>query len=741
MKFEIGIENSVFESNVDEKSIDFSFNEEMVFDILQNRLYKHKIRTLTQEYLSNGRDACREAGRENIPLRVTLPTMVDPVLKIRDFGVGMTEDRAKGIFTRFGSSTKRADNKQTGGFGIGSKSAFSYTDHFTVVTYVDGIAYSYLCHISQTKRGQLTPLGQTPTTELNGTEIQITLKDPKKDIKDFVNAVFRATIFWDIQPEILGILPEEVPAFYKTGIINPLFSHDNWKIYPANTLNNFVNGGIYGRENLLFIVDGIPYSPPTAMLNDFEPLKKIKEFINNDYCLTLNLATGDVHFASDRENIEGSDYSIAQIQKFSTELLESLTNFFNKYNSEATDIHELAFKNASSRRIIKGSVGRKSIKVNGLDVIISPEHTRFFSKDLTDCFLIERFWKVSKRGKTKIEVSHFPQDGEFTYRDSTVLEEKKINVGLVLLDVVEGPRKKNARIRKLLESLDSKIDSIYLLTPTEGPLRSNQSHEDIYKLLEVFQCKKLSSIEPPVIVRVQKEKIEETVVPLNFFNFGRYDVGKKMDHLDLEDIEESQDEDFKQYVYYDNRIGLSNDLKSDKVIEIAKFLDDNNYKLCSYSSQKSLSKIKDNPMFIDFFEFKLKINEYIPLDNSIKEMVLNNLWKGAGNLDKFSAHKDKFLDPEIQKILSLKKENAPTTKSNLSIQTAKFLYGIEVEANIEIAKMTEKVMEIEKKYPILKAFQYEYSWKNDSDGSLANSQIVEYINLKYKESLQIKSEE
>src|SRR5574343_369620 len=99
-------------------------------------LYKYPIRTVCQEYICNARDAMREAGTfGKMPMKISVPNNFSPVFKVRDYGVGLSPDRVRNVFVNYGSSTKRNTNTQTGGFGIGAKSAFAITDSFVVVSF------------------------------------------------------------------------------------------------------------------------------------------------------------------------------------------------------------------------------------------------------------------------------------------------------------------------------------------------------------------------------------------------------------------------------------------------------------------------------------------------------------------------------------------------------------------------------------------------------------------------------
>jgi len=194
---------NTMKTNVKVKSKEFGIGDvSAVIEILRSKLYSNPIQTLVQEYLCNGRDAMREINSKK-SIQVTVPVPLNPVFKVRDFGPGVNPDRMENVFIMYGASTKRKSNKQTGGFGIGSKIAWAYTDSFTITTFIDGIKRVYCAHIGVNKNGMLDLLSTEKTNERNGTEIQLAVSGD--DLHAFKNAIFRATYFWTEKVEFLGL--------------------------------------------------------------------------------------------------------------------------------------------------------------------------------------------------------------------------------------------------------------------------------------------------------------------------------------------------------------------------------------------------------------------------------------------------------------------------------------------------------------------------------------------------------
>jgi hypothetical protein len=115
------------------KTIDFGIsNSAEFFDILSRTLYTDQILAVVREVLCNAWDAHIAAGRTNTPIQITLDS---DSFVVRDFGFGIPHDDIGPIYGVYGNSTKKNDGLQTGGFGLGCKAPFAYTDHFEVISH------------------------------------------------------------------------------------------------------------------------------------------------------------------------------------------------------------------------------------------------------------------------------------------------------------------------------------------------------------------------------------------------------------------------------------------------------------------------------------------------------------------------------------------------------------------------------------------------------------------------------
>ena len=297
------------DSNVEPtKALNFGISDvRLVVDIL-SKLYAYPIRTLVQEYVCNGRDAMREAGTwGKQAIEITVPNTLDPVFKVRDYGVGITPDRMENIFVNYGSSTKRNTNAQTGGFGIGAKSAFSYTDSFTITSFVNGTKYIYVAHLADD--GGVNLISKESTTEPNGVEISIGVKP--KDIADFREAVQRCVRFWQEPIKFIG-------------------SKDIYQLKPTLTLGNMTVYDSHSNESrTIYLIDGIEYGlmeePPT----NYWVRRVSSDLQSGNYIVAINVGNGHFKIASSRERLENNDDNKLKQDKMLADCRSKIDNVIN----------------------------------------------------------------------------------------------------------------------------------------------------------------------------------------------------------------------------------------------------------------------------------------------------------------------------------------------------------------------------------------------------------------------------
>ena len=124
--------------------------------------------------------------------------MINPMLEIEDYGVGLSHDQVMNLFTTFFESTKTGSNDFVGALGLGSKSPFSYTDNFTITSVKDGIRNAYSAYKTDAGVPAIARMHTESTDAGNGVLIQIAVKT--SDFNTFESNARAAFQFFDQLP-------------------------------------------------------------------------------------------------------------------------------------------------------------------------------------------------------------------------------------------------------------------------------------------------------------------------------------------------------------------------------------------------------------------------------------------------------------------------------------------------------------------------------------------------------------
>ena len=171
------------------------------FQILSSGLYSDKKKAIVRELLANAVDAHIAAHNPESPL-VHLPNQFEPFFSIRDYGTGLSDESIFTVYTTYFESTKTESNDYTGCLGLGSKSPFSYVDSFTVIGYFDGVKRTYNAYLNEHGVPAIARLHEEATTEHNGLEIIIPVKDT--DFDEFRMKLETVAKRFKIQPKVVG---------------------------------------------------------------------------------------------------------------------------------------------------------------------------------------------------------------------------------------------------------------------------------------------------------------------------------------------------------------------------------------------------------------------------------------------------------------------------------------------------------------------------------------------------------
>jgi len=370
----------------------------VILEILRTKIYKNPILAICREITCNARDAHREVGTPNKPIEIHLPHHWSTNLIIKDYGPGISPDRMENIFVNFGSSTKRLDNVQTGGFGLGAKTPFAYSDIFTIRTVFNGVKYVYSAYIDESKVGKMTLLHQDKTDEPNSTAIEIPVL--KNDYETFAKQIVNVTQHWDVKPNIHG---DTIPA-WKLYTYN--YSGDGWK-YPQPEKYIYY----YNSPKPLAIVDGIPYSIDPyngiSQANDQQ-----KTVLNIGFHIWFNV--GELSLAASRDNIHYDDNTQKIILERANGIIKDLNNIIsneienaNSY-TEACNTYAKFINNFNKDNIC--NIANLKWKGHPVKRLVDSSHIGEWARLLTYTY-----------NKYKKKVSCSSKDSKILFRDSSNL--------------------------------------------------------------------------------------------------------------------------------------------------------------------------------------------------------------------------------------------------------------------------------------------------------------------------------
>jgi len=208
--------------------------------------YSRPIQTCVQELVSNAFDAMQDAERSHVPIKITLPNELnDFYFSVRDFGNSMDEDTIKNVYMRVNASTKSSDNKAIGGFGIGSKTPWAYTDTFILKTFLNGLETQYALVKG---RSSVSIVYKGKTEQENGTEVIFKTKERDKDY--FEQAVQRISLCAKTKPIVNTKKPL---SFDREDILSP-----SVKVVSSNLLD----------EGVYFNIGGVLYDANIGLLDN-----------------------------------------------------------------------------------------------------------------------------------------------------------------------------------------------------------------------------------------------------------------------------------------------------------------------------------------------------------------------------------------------------------------------------------------------------------------------------------------
>lgn len=389
-----------------------------VFKILSSDLYTNKIRAVVRELITNMIDAHALNGNPE-KFIIQVPGRLDPRFVCRDFGPGMSDfdiqgdDNSPGLYNSYFSSSKAESNDFIGGFGLGSKSPFSYTDTFSITSYHKGEIRGYVAYMDG-DGPQIKPTFVKEMGPDDKTGIEIVVPVEEKDFRNFAYEVsYIMRPFKDLA--IINGLDREIDYF-------PDFD-DYYGVNPERYWPD--RGGLYA------IYGGIVY-PIDGVIRDRNWLS-IRNEVNY-----IKFPMGSLDIAPSREALSLDDRTRKNIIERVKELSEKAFNEDVKRFKESTSprhtYRELMKMGYSARDyMISNSVKftTKNLSYKKMQSMFEPDSKLCNAGVVYEVNLDPRLKRIKQSHETSAVASSYRLFGINTTKINIVIDNTKNRVNII----------------------------------------------------------------------------------------------------------------------------------------------------------------------------------------------------------------------------------------------------------------------------------------------------------------------
>jgi hypothetical protein len=295
------------------------------FKILSDGLYSDKIRAVIRELSCNALDSHKSANKSDTPITVHLPNTFEPFFSVKDEGLGLSKENVLKLYTTYFESTKAEDDEQIGALGLGSKSPFSYTDAFTVISVYEGVKSTYSAYIGPNGEPSILHLADMNTDEINGVEVQFAVKrDDFDTFSSKASVVYRP---FNVKPNILG---KNTFTIQDRG--NVLYSGNGWSFYSSPR---------YYSDRIAFAIQGnieYPLDKNTISPDNDKQLFVLSQNIDIEFNL------GELDISASRESLGYDAITIANIKARAEQVYDELMEVLSKQVEDSDNMWDASIK-------------------------------------------------------------------------------------------------------------------------------------------------------------------------------------------------------------------------------------------------------------------------------------------------------------------------------------------------------------------------------------------------------------
>lgn len=273
------------------------------FKILSSQVYGNPVLATIREVVCNAYDAHVKAGTLDTPVEVQLPSHLDPMFIVKDFGTGLSPDAVRRLLTTYFESDKNDSDELIGGLGIGAKAPFSVTNSFIVESRWNGLRYTFAAVMGPEGLPAITQQDEVlPTDEHNGLTIYVPV--PSDKISAFRSTAPDILARFKPLPKVTGA--EVKPMEYRQ-------EGDRWGIRQER-----------GSHNAIAVMGNVPYEIERYNIQDITT----EQISVLDLPIDITFNIGELEIQASREGLHYTSETQATIRARLNSIIAGIQDTF-----------------------------------------------------------------------------------------------------------------------------------------------------------------------------------------------------------------------------------------------------------------------------------------------------------------------------------------------------------------------------------------------------------------------------
>lgn len=291
------------------------------FKILSDGLYSDKIAAPIRELSTNAYDAHVAKGNTHTPFDVHLPSVAEPWLAIRDYGVGMSKQELETTYTTYFDSNKTHSNDFVGCMGLGSKTPFTLSDAFTVTSIKNGKKTTVINYLDENVPN-FSIISEEDTDEASGTEIKFTPTEANVfgKLRESAQSILG---YFDVTPNLtIGSTKEEVKVPTKR------LEGKDWYYVDSQLVHS---NSVILMGNVAYPFNFCDVSDDFEKKYGWSETYEYRRLINN---IVFRVPIGNLDVTASREEIgwtsEGREYMVNFVERVYNEIKDIMNEQLNE---------------------------------------------------------------------------------------------------------------------------------------------------------------------------------------------------------------------------------------------------------------------------------------------------------------------------------------------------------------------------------------------------------------------------